>query len=550
MKLTDFPKAIEQWNWEKNIGLDPVTLTHATAKKVWWKCTECQHEWEAIIANRTKRNAGCPACAKVKQKKVLAHARTLVQNRPGSKPKITTEVFVERSRKVHEDKFDYTLTEYKRSAGKVKITCPIHGVFEQVAADHLRGRGCNGCREDHPRNFLDKARDRHGDKYDYSKVRYVDGHKTVVIVCPIHGDFEQTPVNHVQYGCQKCGMEQAADSNRWTTEQFVEKARELHGDLYDYSLVDYKSSNEEVNLVCRVHGLFSMRPANHISQSQGCRKCAYIKQAERQSLTTDQFIERAKEVHKDKYDYSLVDYKNNNEKVQIICPVHGVFSQKANGHLNGKGCNECNPYKKGDQEWFLQRARDVHGHKYSYKKTVYVNATTPIVVTCPKHGDFQTTPHWHLNSKSGCQTCRESHGEKKIRVYLENRQMKFRSQWRFDSDPVRKMKFDFVVVFKGSVYVIEYQGRQHYTPHSFSSDKSEETMKKNLVTVVKRDKIKRKWCEGKKLKFLAIPYWEKDNIDQILDTFLSDELVVFENSPPQGVRKYVELVHKFLEVAA
>ncbi|RTK96772.1 MAG: hypothetical protein EKK64_03020 [Neisseriaceae bacterium] len=536
MKLTEFPELMKQLHPTKNFGIDPSTISHGTHKKIWWLCPDCSHEWDAAVNNRVIRKSGCPNCWK-KVKQPLF--------KPYNPHQVTVDKFIEKSRAVHGDKYSYDLARYKNLRTLIKITCPLHGEFERTPVQHIAGSGCLICLNHE--KFLKKARELHGDKYDYSKVEYTKSDAPVTIICPIHGEFQHTPKKHIFYGCVKCGIIHRGISTRLSQDEFLKRAKEIHGDKYDYSKVSYVKSDEFITVVCPIHGDFEIKPSHHCNQKQGCRKCGIIKVAKDHAFTNDEFIQKSRSIHKDKYDYKLVHYNNGKEKQQIICLIHGIFFQKGYNHVNGSGCPDCNVYKKQDQSIFLHRARNVHGCKYSYSKSVYVNINKHVIVTCPKHGDFQVAPHYHLNSGVGCPTCCESHGEKKVRVYLESNNIKFKPQWRFNDDTVKKMRFDFVLLHNNNIYVIEYQGRQHYIPHSFSSNKTKSIMNNNLHLIVKRDKIKKLWCKSKGLKFLAIPFWEINKIDKIIEKFISDENVEFV-PPPKNIEKYVSLVHKHLTV--
>ena len=146
-----------------------------------------------------------------------------------------------------------------------------------------------------------------------------------------------------------------------TTEDFIKKAKAIHGDKYDYSLVDYKNCKIKVKIICPVHGIFEQTPDKHLNDKNGCKKCANEKL--REDRKDKDFIQKAKEVHGDKYDYSLVDYKNNQTKVKIICPIHGIFEQNAYYHINGGGCPECSRKKikkeASSKEKFTQKAKDL-----------------------------------------------------------------------------------------------------------------------------------------------------------------------------------------------
>jgi hypothetical protein len=250
--------------------------------------------------------------------------------------KLTTEQFIEKSQKVHGDKYDYSKVEYVNNKTKVCIKCPEHGEFWQTPGDHLQGQGCPECVADNKRKtteeYIKEAQKVHGDKYDYSKVKYININTKVCIICPIHGEFWQRPDNHLQgKGCPDC--------IRKTTEQFIEKAIKKHGYKYDYSKVEYIDAKTKVCIICPKHGEFWQTPNNHL-MGYACPECGGSKRK-----TTEQFIEKSKEVHGDKYDYSKVDYVNNKTKVCIICPEHGEFYQAPGDHLSGSGCPKCNSSK-------------------------------------------------------------------------------------------------------------------------------------------------------------------------------------------------------------
>ena len=190
--------------------------------------------------------------------------------------------------------------------------------------------------------FIADAVSVHGDKYDYSKVQYKGSKSKVEIVCKAHGSFWQEPTSHLSgIGCPKCGRINASNKNKLTNEEFIAKARKIHGDYYDYSKVNYINSKIKVCIICPIHGEFWQQANSHLN-GEGCVKCSYIYRGKIQSISTDEFIKRAKEIHGDKYDYSKVNYISNNTKVCIVCPKHGEFWQTPSGHINSKqGCPKC-----------------------------------------------------------------------------------------------------------------------------------------------------------------------------------------------------------------
>lgn len=204
--------------------------------------------------------------------------------------------------------------------------------------------------------FIEEANIVHNFKYDYSKAEYINNRTNLIITCPIHGDFKQSPTNHLNgSGCPICGLknrntispfkgQKLLTYNRptkLTTEDFINKAKEVHGDKYDYSKVEYINSKIDVDIICKKHGLFHQKPYKHL-QGQGCRLCAIEKDSLNKLKTTEEFIYEANKIHNNKYDYSKAIYNGNRTKLTIICPIHGEFEQCPNNHLEGKGCPYCN----------------------------------------------------------------------------------------------------------------------------------------------------------------------------------------------------------------
>ena len=189
--------------------------------------------------------------------------------------------------------------------------------------------------------FIKQARIVHNNKYDYTKTVYINNKNKICVICPIHGEFWVTPNNHLKgQNCSKCRYEKLSKERRCGIECFVEKAKEIHGDKYDYSKVEYINNHTKVCIICPKHGEFWQEPAAHL-QGQGCRKCYNEQISSRQTLDVKDFIESAHKIHGDKYDYSKVEYVNNKTKVCIICPKHGEFWQVPNSHLRGCGCSKC-----------------------------------------------------------------------------------------------------------------------------------------------------------------------------------------------------------------
>lgn len=129
-----------------------------------------------------------------------------------------------------------------------------------------------------------------------------------------------------------------------TTQQFIEKAKEIHGSTYDYSLVDYIGRNYKIKIICPEHNIFEQRPANHVN-GFGCKKCADKNKSFKYKLTTESFVNKAKQVHGNLYDYSFVNYADSQTKIKILCTEHGMFEQSPNNHLSNQGCPVCGRVK-------------------------------------------------------------------------------------------------------------------------------------------------------------------------------------------------------------
>lgn len=305
-----------------------------------------------------------------------------------------------------------------------------------------------------------------------------------------------------------------------TTQEFIKNSQEVHGDKYDYSLVQYKDAKTPVTIICPIHGTFLMRPANHTNQKQGCPKCGKLKAAKTQSLTTEEFICKAKMIHGTKYNYNKVNYIKNSQKVCIICPEHGEFWQIAHDHLQGKGCPMCGSITVGNSKRssikdFVEKARKVHGDRYDYSKTSYTGVHNIVQIVCPKHGIFEQEANSHLHG-IGCPKCKLSHGESIVQDIMEQYHIKYESQY--------KINIDNIINSSGYAYIdfylpdynifIEYNGIQHYIPIEYFGGQL------RFEQQNKRDQCVRDYCQINNIKLIEISYKLKDHNDII--SFLKD----------------------------
>ena len=252
--------------------------------------------------------------------------------------------------------------------------------------------------------FILRARQVHGWKYDYSKVDYKNSSTKVCIICSKHGEFWQCPNLHLQGGgCKYCSHQSFPS----TKEIFTERAMKVHDNKYDYSKVEYKNNKTPVCIICPKHGEFYMRPDNHLN-NHGCKEC-----------------------------------KNENTHIR------------------------CN---KGVEE-FIEEAKKIHGDKYDYSKVEYVNNKTKVCIICPEHGEFWQTPIAHINKKCNCQQCSETNLEEDVRILLKNSKIRFEYRkkdfnWLKNE---RNLELDFYLPDYN--IGIECQGGQHFEPNDFFGGK-------------------------------------------------------------------------------
>lgn len=256
--------------------------------------------------------------------------------------------------------------------------------------------------EDRKTSFIERSRNLYKDFYDYSKVDYKNTETHVTIICPVHGEFSKRPSKHLKgQGCPSCSKELRSERSRKTTEEFVNQSIKVHGNSYDYSRTFYKKANLKVTIACPFHGEFRQIANNHLN-GQGCPSCGTIRSAK--SITSDwNEVKREFDILYDGfYSYENSSYKNKRTKIEIICPLHGSYSLTPEDHLNGKECKECSINKK--KEKFLERATATHGDKYSYDLDQYEGSLSYIKIECPFHGEFNQRASRHMEGR-GCPCC-------------------------------------------------------------------------------------------------------------------------------------------------
>jgi hypothetical protein len=333
-----------------------------------------------------------------------------------------TNNFLEKCNNVHGSVYDYSLVDYVNNKTKVKIICSIHGEFEQTPDKHINSKqGCPKCSANYKltkEDFIKLSNKVHNNKYNYSNSIYLNANSEIDITCLKHGKFKQRASAHMSgHGCPKC-----VGKNK-TNEEVIDDFISVHGNKYDYSLVNYVNQKTSLKIICKKHGVFEQTYDTH-KKGHGCPNCVG------RNKTTQEFIEQAKKTHGNKYDYSLVEYEKSNDKIKIICPIHGKFEQKANNHLNGNGCPKCKGLsitekKTKTTEQFISEAKLIHGDKYGYSLVDYKNGKEFIKILCEEHGEFEQTPEIHLTG-CGCQKCgfKYNHNEVLLTNFIQTLNIK------------------------------------------------------------------------------------------------------------------------------
>jgi hypothetical protein len=283
------------------------------------------------------------------------------------------------------------------------------------------------------KEFIERAKVVHGNRYDYSRAVYTGANNKLSIICPTHGEFTITPYHHVnrKQGCGRC-----AGCYRTTTKEFIEKARRVHGDKYDYGSSNYVNNRTKLIVECRTHGIFNIRPDHHL-RKVGCSKCS----VKGQTLTTEDFISKAKEIHGNVYNYDCVVYRSSKDEVAIGCSKHGQFMQRPNNHLNGQGCPKCpSEVSKGHQEIidFLSSI-DVEDIQVNDRKAI---SPYELDICIPKFNlaiEFNGV-YWH-SSKSPRPLNKNYHQEKTKACNEKGIRLIhiFEDQWLFKKDIVKSI---------------------------------------------------------------------------------------------------------------
>jgi hypothetical protein len=288
-----------------------------------------------------------------------------------------------------------------------------------------------------------------------------------------------------------------------TIEEFLIRSKEIHGDKYNYSLVVYNGINEKIKIICPIHGYFITTPKIHIIKKCNCPKCS------KENSKNNDFIMLANKIHNNKYDYSLVKYINNKIKIKIICHLHGVFEQTPNNHISKKSiCPICKYQNQlSNTILFVEKSKKLHNNKYDYSLVEYKDCKTKVEIICPSHGSFEQYPYIHLTNH-GCPKCNDSIGIKIISKYLEDNNIKFVREYQIpECKYIKPLYFDFYLPTLN--ILIEYNGKQHYESVNYWGGQTDFNIRQI------RDDIKINYCKNNNLKLIIIKY-DDDIINKMI----------------------------------
>lgn len=283
-------------------------------------------------------------------------------------------------------------------------------------------------------------------------------------------------------------------------DEFLNRVKFIFGDLYDFNQSEYINLRTKVKCICPKHGAFWSRP-DHLMNGHGCPKCSCEKTHSKQKLSEEEVKERINKIFNGKYDTSKLKYVNQYEKVVLICPIHGEFKSSPIHLFKGHSCPKCGNVGRKTTEDFKNELIKVFGNEYTYDKLNYINNATKVTITCKKHGDFDALPT-HLMHGHGCPMCsNSSRMERKVTEILTDKGVKFIKQKKFEW--LKRMTLDFYLPEFN--IGIECQGIQHYEPVSYFG--GEERFKEQI----ERDKFKKKLCIEHGINVEYISYNEEIN---------------------------------------
>ena len=511
--------------------LDYSQMVHdAKAKRVTLYCTRHRIQFSVKVHRHLKAlGGGCPSCKE--------EEKTKQQREKGQKR------LEDKGNEIFGGVYGYEKAEYINNATPVTIICrKCWNEFKKTPANHLKlkkPQGCPTCqakekretslknqerlpkntsRKRHrcgvrSRDYLKRLLERNGEHFEYPDFEYRGVHEKIKVRHKSCGEEYYQELNSALKGtgCPRC-----SGNKKKTTEEYVAEATQVWGEKskYSYEHTRYQSTHKKVIIQCNVagHGPFQQTANSHLIKLEGCPEC--------KGNTTRSFIKKSQEKFGDRFGYSEVIYKGSKVDVTIMCPVHGNVSVTPTDHLRGgctEGCPKCRKDKRLTTESFIERAIKEHGDRYDYRKVDCQGSDTIVTIICPSHGEFTQRARNHLTG-SGCRTCNESLGERKVDAALKKLGVKFTREETFEGCKHKNLlPFDFKVVVGSTLGLIEYHGAQHYksVAHFEASDGRGSLEERKFL-----DKIKEDYCTKNDIPLLVISHESLKEVAEKVTAFI------------------------------
>lgn len=329
----------------------------------------------------------------------------------------------------------------------------------------------------------ERANKTHDNFYDYSRVVYTKAKDKVEIGCPKHGYFWQTPDTHYKSGCKDCGLEKLNLAKFIDKDKYFKTCNLKHNNFYGYSKTVFEKLSDKIVIDCPIHGEFTQKASDHYA-GKGCKKCGIESGKINSRIPISEQIEEFNKVHNNFYTYPNLTWKNRIDSIDIICPVHGEFQQKAINHSKGHGCKKCAKEKTSkalqyNLEDVINKANIVHNFKYTYPRAIYKDSKSKITITCEKHGDFKQKVNNHLSGK-GCSKCIENCSKKENVLY------EFLSEY-FETEQSNRSilgRQELDIVIHSKKLAIEYNGlywhSDKFVKNNYHLNKTEKANKKGF----------------------------------------------------------------------
>ena len=478
-------------------------------------CKTCGYNWKSTIINHIKSKSGCVKCI-----------NRLSWNLPR---------FLEEAHKIHESsKYDYSdIQEGDISTIKshINIFCrKCDKMWTTTVANHIHKKsGCINCCTNSKitlKKFLLKAKEIHGDDYDYSQIKpedVVSSKSIVKIKCKKCGHTKDQLISSHIYrktSCVKC--------KTWTYEKFIKKASGIHGEKYDYSNIksgDIVTSISVIQLVCKdCNYHWSSTLYNHI-KGNGCPNCSG-----KIPWDLQRFIEKARNIHGNKFNYDMITpdmIRGQKSHIPITCNDCGYIwdTSTISSHINQQsGCASCSKNLPWTLQRFIEKSKQIHGDRYDYSKITdsdIKGAQSKVTLICRKcNRDCAPSINHHINHKSGCTKCNKSRGETNCYKFFDDNKIEYLTEFILNNLP--KKRFDIMFNYNKRKYLLEFDGIQHFKFINYFYNNEEDFLQRQKVDILKTQKG---LDEG--YNIIRIDYTNIDNIPNHIQLALDKEEKIY-----------------------